>query len=61
MPKLTKDQKLVKRIQRYMRDINRMETYCTDDGRFYYNGFPPPAPFAENYRRKTKNRRKRGY
>ena len=58
--KLTKQQKLTQRFAHYLRKLNRMEPYGTRDGiQFFFKGYPAPAPFAQDYHRKTKNRRKR--
>jgi hypothetical protein len=60
--KLTKTEKLARRVARYLKDIREMTPYGHLDGsKYFFIGFPPPAPFAENYHRKTKNRRKRNH
>ena len=58
--KLTREQKLAKRFARFLGELNRMEPYGHQDGsKFFFKGYPAPAPFAQDYHRKTKNRRKR--
>jgi hypothetical protein len=57
--KLSQQQKLVKRIVRYMHEINRLEPYGWNGDKCFYNGYPAPAPFAKDYHRKTKHRKRR--